>query len=276
MTQVVPRRTVRFAHTSRGAVVSGEGYRLGTPVSRAWAFGESSGRGVRVCVIDSGVEADHPELSRGRVLNYRVCAPHPDGGGYTVEPDDEGDMAGHGTACASIIRRLAPECDIVSIRVLGKGLRGNGDALVAALEWAIDQGVHLVNLSMSTRKPELKERLHDCAERAYFAGLTIVSAAHNSPVDSYPWRFASVLSVGSHGGQDPEYFEVNPEPPVEFYAPGVGVEVAWPGGGRSRVSGNSFAAPHVTGMCARILAAHPAFHVLQLKQVLASVANNLR
>jgi subtilisin family serine protease len=274
MTTEAPRRVVKFAHTSRGESISSDAVILGQPLTREWAWGGSTGRNVRVCVIDSGVDADHPAVG-GRIECYRVATPDGEGQHAIIEPDDQGDVAGHGTACAGIIRGLAPDCEIVSVRVLGDNLRGNGGALVTALEWAIEQRVDVINLSLSTRKPALKERLHDAVERAYFSGVTVVSSAHNSPVQSYPWRFSSVLSVGSHDRQDPEYLEVSPDPPVEFFASGVNISAAWLDGRTAQVSGNSFAAPHVTGLCARILELHPTFRAAQLKQVLASVANNV-
>jgi subtilisin family serine protease len=228
-----------------------------------------------VCIIDSGVDADHPAVG-GRVRSYRVLPASRDGQPGSIEADDQSDVAGHGTACAGIIRRLAPDCEIASIRVLGNGLRGSGTALLTALEWAVEQRAQIVNLSLSTRKSELKEQLHDITEKAFFAGTTIVAAAHNGPIDSYPWRFSSVISVGSHNNADSEYFEISPNPPVEFFARGVSIEAAWLNGRISRVSGNSFAAPHIAGMCARILELHPSFRAQELKQVLASTANNLR
>ncbi|WP_129843482.1 S8 family serine peptidase [Streptomyces sp. RFCAC02] len=264
-------RTVRFAHTSTGATVPPDVLPLPGAVDRAWAWGDATGRGVRVCVIDSGVDPSHPLV--GDVALF--AAAETDGGGWTVGPDDVGDVAGHGTACAGIIRRLAPDCETTSVRVLTRNLRGNGEAMLAALQWAVDQRFDLVNMSLSTRKEALKERLHDLADRAWFAGVTLVSAAHNSPIISYPWRFPSVISVGSHAVDDPEYLEVNPEPPVDVFAPGVNVRVPWPGGGTKVVSGNSFATPHVAGLAARVLERHPRFRTAQLRHVLAAVADNV-
>ena len=72
----------------------------------------------------------------------------------------------------------------------------------------------------------------------------LVAAAHNLDVHSYPWRFASVVSVVSHDGDDPFEFRYNPRPPAEFLARGVDVEVAWLGGGTIVAASNSFAAAH--------------------------------
>jgi subtilisin len=70
--------------------------------------------------------------------------------------------------------------------------------------------------------------------------------------------------------------EANPVPPVDLFALGVDVEAPWPGGSRRRLSGNSFAAPHITGLCARILERHPSFRTAQLRHVLTATANNVR
>jgi subtilisin family serine protease len=266
-------RTVRFAHTSTGATLPRAALPLAGRIDRAWAWGDSTGRGVRVCVIDSGVDPRHPAI--GGAVELHTVRQDGDTGPWRPVPDDVGDVAGHGTACAGIIRRLAPDCETTSVRVLTRNVRGNGEALLAALEWAVEQGFDLVNMSLSTRKEALKERLHDLTDRAYYAGVTIVSAAHNSPVISYPWRFPSVISVGSHAVGDPEHLEVNPRPPVDVFALGVNVQVPWPDGGTKIVSGNSFATPHVTGLCARVLESHRAFRTPQLRQVLAAIADNV-
>ncbi|HET8659771.1 MAG TPA: S8 family serine peptidase [Micromonosporaceae bacterium] len=263
-------RAFRFAHTSLGATIPVTAIPAPEPIGRDWAWGGATGRGVRVCIVDSGVDASHP-LVGGHTTTYAVAEAE---AGWTIEPDEAGDVAGHGTACAGIIRSLAPDCELTSIRVLARNLRGNGDALLTALEWAVEQGFPLVNVSLSTRREPLKERLHDLTDRAFFRGVTLVSAAHNSPVVSYPWRFPSVISVGSHEVEDGEYLESNPSPPVDFFALGVNVRVAWPGGGSKIVSGNSFATPHVVGLCARVLERHPEFRTPQLKHVLAAVSNN--
>jgi subtilisin family serine protease len=95
------------------------------------------------------------------------------------------------------------------------------------------------------------------------------------PVESYPWRFSSVISVGSHEETDPLTFFYNPSPPVEFFARGVNVEVPWIGSATIRSSGNSFATPHMSGICALILAKHPELTPFQLKSVLYLIASNV-
>ena len=152
---------------------------------------------------------------------------------------------------------------------------GSGPALLEGLRWAVDAGFDIINMSLSTTKRAFAATLHDLADQAYFGRTILVASAHNMPVESYPWRFAAVVSVGSHDGHDPFDYYYNPTPPVEFFARGVDVEGAWLGGGRMRYSGNSFATPHVSGILALILSKHRELTPFQLKNVLYLTARNM-
>lgn len=240
-------------------------------ITREWALGGSTGADVRICVLDSGIDRDHPLVGR---VDGAVAISVEDGETVVTE-DEEGDLCGHGTACAGIIRSIAPECRLHSARVLGAGFTGSGDVLIAGVRWAVEQGFDIVNMSLSTTKREFAATLHELADRAYFKRTLLVASAHNLPVESYPWRFSSVISIGSHEDPDPLAFYYNPSPPVEFFARGVDVEVAWLGGATMRTTGNSFATPHMTGICSLILAKHPQLTPFQLKSVLYVIANNV-
>jgi len=241
-------------------------------LTRDWAWGGSTGAGVRVCILDSGVERSHPLVGE---VQSAVSIAVDDDGRTVVTEDEEGDLCGHGTACAGIVRSLAPDCEIHSVRVLGAGYTGSGPVLLAGLGYAIRTGYDVINMSLSTTKSKFTGLLHDLADEAYFRRTMLVASAHNLPVESYPWRFSSVVSVASHEQTDPLVFYVNPEPPVELYARGVEVDAAWLGGGALRVTGNSFATPHVSGICALILGKHPRLTPFQLKTVLLTTASNV-
>jgi subtilisin len=243
-------------------------------LDRRWAFGEGRGAGVRVAIVDSGVDAANPVLAGP--LERAVAVELDAGGRASVEDDSAGDVSGHGTACAGIVRALAPACELTSVRVLGADLTGGGDALVAGLRWAVRERHQVVNLSLSTTKARFAEALRDLTDEAYFGGCLLVASAHNMPVDSWPWRFAPVLSVASHGLADPEAFFYNPRPPVEFHARGIDVEVGWTGGTTIRASGNSFATPHMSGMAARVLGAHPGLRPFEVKTALRLSADNVK
>jgi subtilisin len=241
-------------------------------VTREWAWGGSTGSGARVCILDSGVEAGHPLVGD---LDSAVAISLGDDEEVIVTQDEEGDLSGHGTACAGVVRGLAPECSLSSVRVLGAGFTGTGGVLLAGLRYAVEQGFDVINMSLSTTKKPFAGVLHELADSAYFRRTVLVASAHNMPVESYPWRFSSVLSVGSHEEPDPFTFFYNPTPPVEFFGRGVNVEVAWLEGRSITVSGNSFATPHMTGICALILAKHPELTPFQLKNVLYLTATNV-
>ena len=241
-------------------------------VTREWALGGSTGRGARVCILDSGVEAGHPLVGE---LESAVVISIGENEEVIAEDDTEGDVSGHGTACAGIVRALAPECSISSVRVLGSTFTGSGAVLLGGLRYAVEQGFDVINMSLSTTKKPFAGVLHELADSAYFKNTVLVASAHNMPVESYPWRFSSVISVGSHEEDDSLAFFYNPKPPVEFFGRGVNVDVPWLGGRSLKVSGNSFATPHLSAICALILAKHPELTPFQLKSVLYLTATNV-
>jgi subtilisin family serine protease len=263
------------AWSAPGTLLAGQALQLpwSEGVTREWAFAGGDGAGVRVAIVDSGVDAAHPMVMG---VERAVTVSVDDDGKATVTDDDAGDLCGHGTACAGVIRSLAPACEIHSVRVLGAGFTGSGPVLLAGIRWAVEQGYDVVNLSLSTTKPQFQAALHDLADEAWFRRTVIVAAAHNMPVKSFPWRFASVISVGSHDRDDSWVWYANPDPPVEFYARGYDVEVAWLGGETIRATGNSFATPHISGLVALLRSRHPGLDVAAVKTVLHLTASNVQ
>jgi subtilisin len=246
---------------------------LPAPLTREWAWGGATGAGVKVAVVDSGIDADHPAVRRvaGAVaLEADQAAP----GGVRITEGPHGDLYGHGTACAGIIRQVAPEAELYSVRVLGGNLKGKGTVFAAGLRWAIDHGMQVVNLSLSTGKRDHYAVLHELADAAYFRNMMLVCAVNNAQGPSYPSQYSSVFSVAAHERSDPFGFDYNPAPPVEFGAPGCNVEVAWLQRSTIRVTGNSFAAAHLAGLVTRILSKHPVLTPFEVKTVLRAIADN--
>jgi subtilisin len=241
-------------------------------VTREWAFGGSTGAGVRVCVIDSGVDA-HPLVG---AVQSSVAVVRGEQDELRVERDGQGDLCGHGNACASVIRALAPDCELHSVRVLGAGFSGGGAIMLEGLRYALEERYDIINLSLSTTNAKWREGLHELADQGVFQRSLIVASAHNMPVESYPWRFASVISVGSHDQPGALTWYANPDPPVELFARGVDVEVAWQDGATITATGNSFATPHITGICALIRAKHPTLTANAVKHLLTLLADNAR
>jgi len=243
-------------------------------VDREWAFGGADGSGVTVAIVDSGVERDHPAVGGSLVAGVRVDLV--DGEPVVVDDPEGTDVFGHGTACAGIVHALAPAAELLSVRVLGADLRGKGVAFAAGLEWAIDHGATVANLSLSSKSERLFGLFHEIADRAYFANALLVCAANNVPGPSYPSLFSSVVSVAAHDVADPWVWFYNPSPPVEFGAHGVDVRVAWNDGGSTVATGNSFAAPHLAAIAALIRSKHPELTPFELKSLLAATANDAR
>jgi subtilisin len=243
-------------------------------VDRDWAFGDGTGRGLRIAIVDSGVEAAHPAVGGKLVASVAVERLGED---WDVVESDAVDVVGHGTASAGIIHSLVPEAELVSVRVLGPDNRGSGGAFTTGLQWAVEaSGASVVNLSLSSRSDTWFAPLHEVADLAYYRNVLLVCAANNVSVASYPSLFASVVSVAAHDVPSAATWFYNPAPPVEFGAYGLNVDVAWRGGTRMVVTGNSFAAPHITGYAARIRGAHPGLTPFETKSILAATADNAR
>ena len=242
-----------------------------------WAWGGSTGKGIRVAVVDSGVEHDHPALGNcvrgGVVIEYDSRAKN----SHRIKPDHpSSDVSGHGTACAGIIHALAPDAEIYSVRVLGRNMGGRAIQFAAGFDWAIENDIQVVNLSLSTSLEEYFGLFHDLTDQAYFKNMNVISAVNNIPEPSYPSLYSSVISVAAHEGKDPFTYYYNPKPPVEFGAPGIDVEVAWSKGQYLVCTGNSFAAPHITGITTLIRSKHPELTPFQMKAVLLACAANTK
>ena len=130
---------------------------------------ELSGRGVAVAVIDSGVNPEHPHVSRAA-------------GGVGIKlsgdvSEDFVDRLGHGTAVFAAIQEKAPEADLFAVRVFEDRLRTSVRALVAAIDWAAERGVRIVNLSLGTLREDHAGVLEGAVGRLAAAGGVVVAAA---------------------------------------------------------------------------------------------------
>jgi subtilisin len=254
--------------------------RLASPISldeltHDWVFGGATGAGVRVAVIDSGIDADHPGLEGCVDLEAGVAFSVDDAGEVVVVQGPHGDSFGHGTACAGIIHSLAPEARITSVKVLGAGLTGKAAAFMAGLQWAVEQRFDVINLSLGSRKREHALGFHELCDRAYFGNSLVVTAANNMRSVSYPSLFSSVLSVACNLSSQPFRYHVNPDPPTEFLARGIDVPVLWTHHGDTVSTGNSYAAPHISGLAALVRSKHRDLRPFQVKSALWARAANV-
>jgi len=236
-------------------------------INREWAIGGSTGAGIKLAIIDSGIDASHPAV--GSVEGAVIIEPddsEPDG--FRVIEGPHTDLYGHGTACAGIIRAVAPDVSIYSVRVLGERLTGKAWVFATGLEWAIENGMNVVNLSLSTSNEAHIPMFHDAA----FAHVMLVSAMANEPKTTVPSEFSSVFSTASFRSDDPYEVRFNAAGPAEWAARGIDVDVAWADGSSITATGNSFAAPHLAGVIALLLAKHPGLTTFQVKTILAAMA----
>jgi subtilisin family serine protease len=233
-----------------------------------------TGRGVRVAVVDSGIDTEHPDL-KGKVKESVEAVA--EDGKIDFRPSTSGDQAGHGTACAGIIASVAPEAELYSVKVLGPKASGSGDMFLVGLDYAIKQKFKVINLSLGTTKRDFFAPLHELLDRAYQSGCIVVSAANNLPYPSYPSIFSSsVVSVVKRSGGDPFNFGYRYGQVIEVVAPGVEVTTTWPGGGYRQLTGNSFACPYIVGIIALIVEAYPNLTPFQIKSILFTIAQRNR
>lgn len=230
----------------------------------------ASGKGVSVAIVDSGIDTAHPDLE-GKV--HSSVEARVDNRKIIFDPSEAGDSAGHGTACAGIVASIAPDAELNSIKVLGAGGLGDGQAFLAGLEYAIKKRFRVINLSLGTTKPQFFSPLHDLLDRAYQSGCIVVAAANNLPQPSFPSVFSSsLISVIKSPETDPLNFGFEFGEIIELTAPGVNIKTAWPGGSHRNLTGNSFACPHIVGVIALLLEKHPDLTPFQVKSALYSIA----
>jgi subtilisin family serine protease len=243
-----------------------------TPQEAADAILRGRGRGVRIAVLDSGIEISHPALRELRLIDDLAVVE--DGNKLAVVPGEGRDLFGHGTAIAGIIHRAAPEAEIGSIRVLGESLSARTAIILEGARQAIDRGYDILNCSIGCAIPEHILKYKTWVDEAYLQGMHIVAACNNTDFGRPEWPgfFTSVLTVNMALAEDrPEIF-YKPGHLVEFAARGVDVEVPWSGGGMKKVTGSSFAAPRVAGMLACLLSEVPNLDPLQAKTLFRRLA----
>lgn len=228
------------------------------------------GSGVRVAIVDSGIA---PELL-GDEAPRRSFHVRRQGLLTTIERCTPGDAHYHGTAVASILREVAAEVTLSSVRVVDEQGRGSSEHLRAALDFCIRERFDVVNLSLGTRKRELLLDVYDLVDQAAVAGVVLVAATDNQGAPDYPAACTSLLSVDRIDTPDPFTLRFRPGHRVAFLARGHDVPVRSPTGAPLRVSGASFACPHVAAFACRLRAAWSALQPFEIKTALHAAATH--
>jgi PKD repeat protein len=247
----------------------GEVRALGIELNNSWGVKHidadkvhpgNKGTGIKVAVIDTGIDYGHPDLDDN----------HKGGYDFVNSDHDPMDDHGHGTHCAGIIAAedngqgvvgVAPEAYLYALKVLDSRGSGYLSNVVAAIEWAIDNNIDIVSMSLGTDYDY--QTLREACDSAYAAGILLVAAAGNDyssrrgrerdTVD-YPARYDSVIAVGATDDTDMKASWSSTGSALELAAPGVDIYSTYLGNSYTTMSGTSMACPHVVGTAALILA----------------------
>jgi subtilisin family serine protease len=221
----------------------------------AWVehdLGGASGRGVRVALLDSGVDPSWrgPRWGRGVGLLDRAAAARQR---FVLAADgDVDDLDGHGTACADVVLGMAPGVVIHPVRVFHRHRRTSLDVLLAGLRWAVEQGVDVVHLSLGSVLHSAAQPLYRACEEARRAGAVVVAATEPRRGVGYPAVFDNALGVAAGDFANVHDYLYRAEQAVECVAQGRR-RVRLLGGERRWGTATSYAAPHVTALVALFL-----------------------
>ncbi|MEM6916527.1 MAG: S8 family serine peptidase [Verrucomicrobiota bacterium] len=231
-----------------------------------------TGRGVKVAVIDSGVEADHPRLENATIRD--LVGFEERNGIVEVVEENAGDSFGHGTAVADIIHQEAPEAEIGSFRVIDARSVSKTHLICAGVREAMKRGYHVLNCSFGCRGLAKFILPHkEWSDEAWLQGIHVVAACSNTDTDEAEWpsHFAPVFGVDLADTTEDAVF-YRPQHLVSFSARGENLEVAWLNGGIQRQTGTSFAAPKVSAHIARILSVYPGIPPSMMYTMVSSTA----
>jgi membrane-anchored mycosin MYCP len=251
-------------------------------LDRTWPH--STGAGVTVAVVDSGVDADHPQL-QGKVLP---------GADFFLVGDLPGnfDCVSHGTAVASIIaasaqqgvgfRGVAPDARILPVRITDRELTDSGNAtpinpgiVAEGIRYAADSGAKVINLSLSGYGdfPAVRDAVAHARSKDALMIASVGNRDEQGAVPSFPASYDGVLGVGSVDidGVRAQGSQIGPY--VDLVAPGQDVLAASRVAGHQYWAGTSFAAPFVSGVAALVRSAHPELTAPQVAERLLATAD---
>ena len=246
------------------------------PLDGEYNYPASSGAGVHVYVLDSGIYAGHPEFG-GRVT-----------GGWDFVGDgdsDPSDEFGHGTAVAGVIGAstygVAKLVSMHSVRVLGSDGKGSVSDVIEGLNWVISNHASPAVINMSLASPSFSQTLNDGVQDAINAGIQVVVASgnvkdteSNNACDWSPGSVTDALTIGATTSSDYKAGFSTFGSCIDLFAPGLGILTTTMGGGTGIYDGTSIASPMVAGAAALYLAGHPGASPSQVASAIISQATN--
>ncbi len=236
-------------------------------------FGSLTGEKIKIAVIDSG--CDEFITNDSRIIKGISFICHKEG--FTFEKNDNYiDKLGHGTACIDIILQIAPAVEILPVKVFASRLETSIEILVEAINFAIDEEVDIINLSLGTKLSEALYPLYYVCEKAKEKGITIISANANMDINSYPAIFENVISVSSDETNNKFDYKFNDDELCECIANGFPDDALTISGMRLKMGGNSFAAPVITGIIALFIQKYDIRCLEELRKLLKKFSVNNR
>lgn len=239
----------------------------------------NKGTGVKVCIIDTGIDYTHPDLDANYVSGYD----------FANNDDDPMDDNGHGTHCAGVVAAednlegvvgVAPEANLYAVKALDSSGSGYVSDVAAGIDWAVTNDMDVVSMSLGSDLYSLT--LENACNNAYENGLIVVAAAGNDgnpsgKTDSvdYPARYGSVIAVAATSDADVRATWSSTGPALELSAPGVSILSTYLDGSYATGSGTSMACPHVVGTVALAKIAYPAYSNIEIRSLLQNSADDL-
>jgi subtilisin family serine protease len=220
------------------------------------AWNTSTGVNIQVAVLDTGIDKNHPDLQdnilAGISFVYNWLGPP------FWNPNAWDDDMGHGTWCAGIIKGIAPDVDLVAVKVMDATGYGYTSDVIAGIEWCMDNVIDVI--SMSFVDPVYSNAFHNILNAAYIQGIVLVGASGNdgdgNPATNevmYPAKYDAVMAVAGIDENDIVAPFSSDGAEVEITGPAVNINSTWMGGGYAVHDGTSGSCPHVSGTAALIM-----------------------
>lgn len=240
------------------------------------AWSSATGAGVKVCVIDTGLDTDHPDLASNFVEGISTV------GAGSSNPDD---VQGHGTHVAGTIAAanngsgvvgVAPDASLYIAAVFGRRGTATSQDILEGLDWCVGKGADVISMSYGGGASSNAEQ--QAYQNAHDAGIVMVAATGNSgaraPI-SFPARYDVTIAVGATDQNDQIASFSQRGAELDVVAPGVGTVSTRNGGGTTTLSGTSMATPHVSGAAAALLSANPSLSNEDVRRILRESAVDL-
>jgi len=236
------------------------------------ALEQGDGEGVKVAIIDSGVDLSHPALVEQTLLDDVAISC--DGSSLMIEEGCGDDLYGHGTAVTGLLLKEAPGVQVGSFRALDSRNHSRNFVIAECVNQAIARGYQVINCSFGCRgQARYVMDYKEWVDEAYLAGVQVVAACSNvdSGIREWPAYFPSVYGVSGIDCAEDEFFSTEGKM-VSFMAKGERVKVPWLEGKTKVETGSSYAAPIIAGKIAKLLSAFPQIERGVLKPMLRMLA----